>query len=63
MIIDDKTIDEAIQFLIDGGKQEAADILKMCSVGNCDVVDNWMNGSEQLDCLSTDRAARSVHGV
>lgn len=51
-MIDDKIINEAIQFLIDGSEQEAADILKMCSVENCEVVDYWMNGSEQLDGLS-----------
>ena len=42
MIIDDKTLNEAIQFLIDGGEQDAADILKTCTVENFEVVDNWM---------------------
>lgn len=51
-MIDDKTINEAIQFLIDGSEQEAANILKMCSVENCEIVDYWMNGGEQLDGLS-----------
>lgn len=50
--MDDKTISEAIQFLIEGGEQEAADILKLCSMENCEVVDYWMNGSEQLDGLT-----------
>lgn len=52
MTEDDKTINEAIQFLIDGGEQEAANILKMCSMENSEVVDSWMNGSELLDRLS-----------
>jgi hypothetical protein len=51
MIIDDKTIDEAIQFLLDGGEQEAADILKMCSVENYEIVDDWVNGGH-MDGLS-----------
>jgi hypothetical protein len=54
MIVDDNTINEAIKFLLDGGEQEAADILKMCSLENFEVVDYWMNGSEQLDGLSID---------
>ena len=54
MIVDDNTINEAIKFLLDGGEQEAADILKMCSFENFEVVDYWMNGSEQLDGLSID---------
>jgi hypothetical protein len=64
MIMDDKTINEAIQFLIDGGEQEAADILKMCSVENCEVVDYWMNGSEQLDGLSIElRGPRTAYEI
>jgi len=54
MIVDDNTINEAIKFLLDGGEQEAADILKICSLENYEVVDYWMNGSEQLDGLSID---------
>ena len=50
--MDEKTIKTAIQFLIDGGEQEAADILKLCSLENCEVVDYWMDGSEQMDGLS-----------
>ncbi len=51
-MMDENTIKTAIQFLIDGGEQEAANILKLCSLENCEVVDNWMDGSEQLDGLS-----------
>lgn len=62
--MDDKTLNEAIQFLIDGGEQEATDILKMCSVENCEVVDHWMNGSEQLDGLSIDlRGPRTAYEI
>ena len=62
--MDDKTINEAIQFLIDGGEQEAADILKMCSAENCEVVDYWMNGSEQLDGLSIElRGPRAAYEI
>lgn len=64
MIMDDKIINEAIQFLIDGGEQEAADILKMCSVENCEVVDSWMNGSNQLDGLSIElRGPRTAYEI
>ncbi|MBW7943302.1 MAG: hypothetical protein H3C64_13180, partial [Candidatus Kuenenia stuttgartiensis] len=62
--MDDKIINEAIQFLIDGGEQEAADILKMCSVENCEVVDSWMNGSNQLDGLSIElRGPRTAYEI
>lgn len=62
--MDDKTINEAIQFLIDGGEQEAADILKMCTVGNWEVVDDWMDGSEQLDGLSIElRGPRTAYEI
>jgi hypothetical protein len=64
MIIDDNTLNEAIKFLIDGGEQDAADILKTCSVENFEIVDNWMNGSEQLDGLSIElRGPRTAHEI
>lgn len=64
MIVDDNTINEAIKFLLDGGEQDAADILKTCYLENCEVVDSWMNGTEQLDGLSIDlRGPRAAYEI
>ncbi len=64
MIIDDNIINEAIKFLLDGDEQASADILKMCSVENCEVVDHWMNGSELLDGLSIElRGPRTAYDI
>lgn len=51
-MIDDQTISEAVQYLIDGGEHHAAEILRACSFEDYNVVDHWMDGSEQLDGLS-----------
>ena len=42
-------LDQAIQFLVDGGETEAANQLRSCSMENWDIVDNWMDGNRQLD--------------
>jgi hypothetical protein len=42
-------LNQAIQFLIDGGEIEAANLLRTCTVEDCDIVDSWMDGNRQLD--------------
>lgn len=49
MRIDQDTLDQAIEFLLDGGETEAANHLRTCSVEDWDIVDNWMDGTRQLD--------------
>ena len=52
MIMDDKIINNAIQFLMDCGEQEAANVLKTCCLESCDITDRWMNSDEHFVVLS-----------
>jgi len=51
MGIDQTTIDDAVQFLMDGKEIDAARVLRDCSLVNCDTVDTWMDGNRQLEGL------------
>jgi len=48
---DQKLILAALQFLIDGGEVEAANLLRTCTLENVESVDSWMDGSRRLDGL------------
>ena len=42
-------LDEVIQFLIEGGDVEAANLLRRCTIESFEVVDHWMDGARRLD--------------
>lgn len=48
MVINDGTLKEAVQYLVDGQELEAADVLRTCNMSDCDVVDSWMDGNRLL---------------
>ena len=49
MLIDQDTLKQAIQFLVDGGEFDAANLLRTCTVIGAGIVESWMNSSGQLD--------------
>jgi len=51
MQVDQKFILDALQFLIDGGEIEAANLLRTCTLENVESVDSWMDDSRRLDGL------------
>lgn len=42
-------LNQAIQFLIEGQEQKAAEVLQTCKIDDLDIVDSWMDGNKQLD--------------
>lgn len=51
MDIDQTTIQQAVQYLLDGNEAEAAHVLRDCTLENWEIVDSWMDGSRQLEGL------------
>jgi len=47
--MDHNTLNDAIQFLIEGNEAEAARLLRACVLENFEAVDNWMDGPRQLE--------------
>ncbi len=51
MDIDQTMIEHAVQYLMDGNEVEAARILRECVLERWEVIDDWKDGSRQLDGL------------
>lgn len=64
MEINQNTIADAVQFLVDGNEEEAAGLLRSCTLENWDIVDSWMDGNRQLDGLLIEVACpRSAYEI
>ena len=64
MQIDQCTVDNAVQFLTEGSELEAANLLRACTLENCDVVDSWRDGSRTLSGILLELAcSRAVYEV
>jgi len=51
MTNDNKVISDAVQFLRDGGENEAANVLSTCALEEMEVIDDWWDGCERIDGL------------
>ncbi len=49
--INQATIDNAVQYLVEGDEPDAATLLSACQVKNWESVDSWMDGNRVLDGL------------
>jgi hypothetical protein len=47
--MDQRTLKSAIQYLIDGGEADAADVLRTCEFEDWNVVDTYLDGSRRLE--------------
>jgi hypothetical protein len=62
--MDQSTLDDAIQFLMEGHEAEAARLLRACVLENWEVVDHWRDGSRQLDGILLEVACpRAVYEI
>ncbi len=62
--MDHSTIDEAVQFLMDGNEAEAARLLSACILENFEAVDSWWDGARQLSGILLEVACpRAVYEI
>ena len=58
------TIDDAVQFLMDGNEAEAARLLRACVLENFEAVDDWRDGARRLDGIHLEAACpRAVYEI
>lgn len=58
------TIDNAVQFLMDGNEAEAATLLRACVLETFQAVDSWWDGPQQLDGMLLELACpRAVYEI
>jgi hypothetical protein len=64
MDIDQTVIESAVNYLMDGKENDAACVLRQCTLENWEIVDYWMDGARQLDGLLIEVACpRSAYEV
>lgn len=62
--MDQSTLDNAIEFLMEGSEREAAGLLRACVLEDWEIVDNWRDGSRQLDGILLEVACpRAVYEI
>ncbi|MBP7017062.1 MAG: hypothetical protein KBB23_07735 [Smithella sp.] len=64
MQIDQSTVDNAVQFLTEGQEFESANLLRSCTLEDCDIVDHWRDGARTLSGIFLELACtRSIYEV
>jgi len=62
--MDQDSIDDAVQYLIDGNETEAAELLRACVLETFESVDSWRDGPRQLDGILLEAACpRAVYEI
>lgn len=62
--MDQRTLDDAIQFLMEGNEADAARLLRACVLENFEAVDSWMDGARQLDGILLEVACpRAIYEI
>jgi hypothetical protein len=62
--MDQSTLDDALQFLIDGNEVEAARLLRACVLENFEAVDDWWDGARRLEGILIEVACpRAIYEI
>jgi hypothetical protein len=62
--MDKNALQDAIQFLKEGQELEAARLLEACVLENFEMIDNWWDGSRQLDGMLLELACpRAIYEI